>query len=76
MTLNEMDEWQSVNHCPLFVNGFVFDFMLVLSELERRDISCSGFRVLNVHFADTLYDCRLLSKSKENNVHIFRLYQN
>jgi len=69
-SVNEMDEWQSVNHYPLLVahNGFVFDFMLVLSELERRDMSCSGFRALNVHFADTLYDCRLLSKSKEKNV--------
>ena len=65
-----MDEWQGINHYPLLVahNGLVFDFMLVLSELERRDMSCGGFRVLNVHFANTLYDCRLLSKSEEKNV--------
>ena len=50
-------------------DGFVlFDYILVLSELERRDMSCSDFHVLNVHFADILYGCRLSSKSKENNV--------
>ena len=64
-----MDEWQGVKHYLLLVahNGFVFDYTFVLSELERRDMSRSGFCALDMHFADALYDCRS-SQSKEKNV--------
>ena len=74
-TVDKIDEWKGVKHYFLLVshNGFVFDCTFVISELERRDTFCSGFRALNVQFADLLYmyDCRLLSKSEERNV----LYQ-
>jgi len=54
--VNEMDEWQGVKHYPLLVahNDFVFDYMLVLSEFERRDMSCSAFVhsmcILPIHY--------------------------
>ena len=69
-TLDEVDQWQGVKHYPLLVahNGFAFDYMMVISELQRRDMSCSSLRAINLHFADTLYDCRLLAKSEEKNM--------
>ena len=41
---------------------------MVISELQRRDMSCSSLRAINLHFSDTLYDCRLLAKSEEKNM--------
>jgi len=62
-----MDQWQGIKHYPPLIahNGFVFDYMMVIAEMQRRDMSSSSLRVLNMHFADTLYDCKLLVKSEE-----------
>jgi len=66
-TVNKMDQWQGIKHYPLLVahNGFVFDYMMVITEMKRRDMSSNSLCVTNMHFADTLYNC---VKSEEKNV--------
>ena len=53
-------ELQDVKYYPVLVahNGFNFDFLIILSELHRRNIPFNRLRSINVHFADTFYDCK------------------
>ena len=57
-TLQEVEQWQELKYFPVLVahNGFVFDFLILLSELHRRNIPFNRLVSLNLHFADTLYD--------------------
>ena len=48
-------------------NGFVFHFLILLSELHRRNILFDGLAAL--HFADMLYDCK--KHAKDSNSTIF-----
>lgn len=59
-TVQEVEQWQQLKYFPVVVahNGFVFDFLLLLSELHRRNIPFNRLASLNLHFADTLYDCK------------------
>ena len=65
-TLQEVEQWQELKYFPILVahNSFVFDFLMLLSELHKRNRLVS----LNLHFADTLYDCK---KHVKNNNSIF-----
>ena len=49
-TVDEVDRWQGVKHYPLLVahNGFAFDYLIVISEMERRDISYTSLRAINI----------------------------
>ena len=59
-TVQEVEQWQELKYFAILVahNGFVFDFPLLLSELHRRNIPFNRLASLNLHFADTLYDCK------------------
>ena len=69
-SLQEVEQWQELKYFPLLVahNGLVFDFLILLSELHRRNIPFNRLVSLNLHFADTLYDCK---KHVKNNNSIF-----
>ena len=55
--VQEVEQWQELKYFPVLVahNGFVFDFLLLLSELHGRKIRLVS---LNLHFVDTFYDCK------------------
>ena len=38
-------------------NGFAFDFPFIVAEVKRRKLD-DDFNLLNLSFADTLYDAR------------------
>lgn len=59
-TVQEVEQHQHLRYFPVLVahNGFVFDFLLLVSELHRRTIPFNRLISLNLHFADTLYDCK------------------
>ena len=63
-TIQEVKQWQQLKYFPVLVahNGFVFDFLILLSELNRRAIPFNRLHSLNLHFADTFYDCKKLVK--------------
>ena len=67
-TVQEVEQWQELKYFPVLVahNGFVFDFLLLLSELHRRNIPFNRLVSLNLHFADTLYDCRKTVKNSDS----------
>ena len=55
--IDKIYELQDVKYYPVLVahNGFAFDFLILLSELHRRNIPLAS---INLHFADTFYDCK------------------
>ena len=63
--VDKVDELQDVKYYPVLVahNGFIFDFLILLSELNRRKIPFNRLSSINLHFADTFYDCKRLVKS-------------
>ena len=63
--VDKIYELQDVKYYPVLVahNGFVFDFLILLSELHRRNIPFNRLTSINLHFADTFYDCKKLVKS-------------
>ena len=66
--VDKVYELQDVKYYPVLVahNGFVFDFLILLSELHRRNIPFNRLSSVKLHFADTLYDCK--KQVKSNNV--------
>ena len=67
-TVQEVEQWQELKYFPVLVahNGFVFDFLLLLSELHRRNIPFNRLVSLNLHFADTFYDCKKTVKNSDS----------
>ena len=65
----EVQQSHALQHYPVLVahNGFVFDFLIMLSELHRRNIPFD--RSAALHFADMLYDCK--KHAKDSNSTIF-----
>ena len=59
-TVDKIYELQDVKYYPVLVayNGFVFDFLILLSELHRRNIPFNRLASINLHFVDTFYDCK------------------
>ena len=53
-------ELQDVKYYPVLVthNGFTFDFLILLTEMHRRNIPFNRLASINLHFADTFYDCK------------------
>ena len=68
-TVQEVEHSHALKYYPVLVahNGFVFDFLILLSELHRRNIPFD--RLAALHFADTLYDCK--KHAKDSNSTIF-----
>ena len=58
--VDKVYELQDVKYNPVLVahNGFNFDFLILLSELHRRNIPFNRLAFINLHFADTYYDCK------------------
>ena len=68
-TVQEVEQHQHLRYFPVLVahNGFVFDLLLLLSELHRRTIPFINRLIsLNLHFADTLYGCKEHVKNKDS----------
>ena len=55
--VDKIYELQDVKYYPLLVahNGFTFNFLILL---YRRNISFNRLASINLHFADTFYDCK------------------
>ena len=68
-TVQEVEQSQALQYYPVLVahNGFVFDFLILLSELHRRNIPFN--RLAALHFADTFYDRK--RHAKDGNSTIF-----
>ena len=68
-TVQEVGHLHALKRYPVLVahNGFVFDFLILLLELHRRNIPIE--RLASLHFADTFYDCK--KHAKDNNSTIF-----
>ena len=64
--VDKVYELQDVKYYPVLVahNGFNFDFLILLSELQY--IPFNRLASINLHFADTYYDCK--KQVKCNNV--------
>ena len=58
--VDKVYELQDVKYYLVLVahNGFNFDFLILLSELHRRNIPFNRLAFINLHFADTDYDCK------------------
>ena len=58
--VDKVYELQDVKYYPVLVahNGFNFDFLILLSELHRRNIPFNRLASINLYFADTYYDCK------------------
>ena len=58
--VDKIYELHDVKYYPVLVahNGFVFDVLILLSELHRRNIPFN--RLTSINFADTFYDCKKL----------------
>ena len=67
-TVKEVEQCQQLKYFPLLVahNGFVFDFLLLLSELHRRSIPFNRLLSVNLHFADTFYDSKKQVKNSDS----------
>ena len=58
--VDKVYELQDVKYYPVLAahNGVNFDFLILLSELHRRNIPINRLASINLHFADTYYDCK------------------
>jgi len=62
--VEEVNTHYNLVHYPVLVahNGFTFDFPILLAELHRRRILFNRLRSINLHFADTYFECKRLVK--------------
>ena len=63
--VDEVNTYYNLMHYPILVahNGFTFDFPILLAELHRRGILFNRLHSINLHFADTYFDCKRLVKN-------------
>ena len=62
--VEEVNTYYNLLHYPVLVahNGFTFDFPILLAELHRRGILFNRLQSINLHFADTYFECKKLVK--------------
>ena len=57
-----VNRYYNLVHYPVLVahNGFTFDFLILLAELHRRNMLFNCLCSINLHFADTYFECKRL----------------
>ena len=62
--VEEINTYYNLLHYPVLVahNGFTFDFPILFAELHRRGILFNRLQIINLHFADTYFECKKLVK--------------
>ena len=65
--VEEVNIHYNLVHYPVLV-VLTFDFPIMLAELHRRNILFNRLHSINLHFADTIFECKRLTK---NNFAVF-----